>query len=442
MDKVWLNEYPPGVPSEINPDRYGSLLELIDESLQTWSERAAYRFMGQAWRFADLDRLSRAFAAWLQQQGMVQGDAVAVMLPNLPQYPVAVLGILRAGMVVVNVNPLYTARELRHQLADSGARAIVVAENFAATLQQSLEGGSPLGLRHVLLTAIGDMLAWPRSQLVNLAVRHVRKLVPPFELPQAVGWREALAQGQRRTWQRPVVTAGDVAVLQYTGGTTGVSKGAMLSHRNIVANLLQAEAWNAPVWSRLPDSEQPLILCALPLYHVFGFTVCMMLGLKLGTCNLLIVNPRDLAGLLKELARQPVHSFPGVNTLFHALVHHPQFEQADWSRLLITAGGGMAVQQATARLWQERTGVAICEGYGLSETAPCVTCNITSGRQFTGNVGLPIPSTEVAIVDDAGEPLPLGASGEIAVRGPQVMLGYWQRPDETAQAFTASGRCQ
>jgi long-chain acyl-CoA synthetase len=358
------------------------------------------------------------------------------MLPNVPQYPVAVSAILRAGYVVVNVNPLYTPRELEHQLKDSGAKAIVVLENFAATLAQVIDA---VPTKHVVLAAMGDTLGFVKGRLVNHVVRKVRKLVPEFSLPGAVRFNEAVAQGRRKTYTPPRIGPDDIAVLQYTGGTTGVSKGAVLLHRNLVANLLQAEAWNQPALKKIPPGEQIVTVCALPLYHIFGFNINMMLGMRMGGCNLLIANPRDIPAMLKELSQQRFHSLPAVNTLFNALANHPDFDKVDWSALKLSVGGGMAVQQATARLWLEKTGCPICEGYGLSETSPSATCNPVDATAYSGNIGLPLPNTELTLLDDDGREVPIGTPGEIAIRGPQVMAGYWQRPDETAKVMTADG---
>ncbi|MBA4108994.1 MAG: long-chain fatty acid--CoA ligase [Leptothrix sp. (in: Bacteria)] len=436
MDKIWLRHYPSGVPHEIDPSVYRSLVELMDEGFAAHRDKAAYKFMGQTWSFAQIDRLSQAFAAYLQGLGLPAGARVAVMMPNVPQYPVVVTAILRAGFVVVNVNPLYTPRELEHQLKDSGSQAIVIIENFAGTLQAVI---AQTPVQHVVLASMGDLLGVLKGSLVNHVVRRVRKLVPRFALPGAVRFNAALAQGRGRTYQPARPGPDDIAVLQYTGGTTGVSKGAMLLHRNIIANLLQSEAWNAPMWKQVPEGEQPTTVCALPLYHIFGFTVSMMVGLRLGTCNILIPNPRDLAATLKELSRHRFHSFPAVNTLFGALARHPDFNKVDWSHLRLSVGGGMAVQQATAKLWKEKTGCAVFEGYGLSETSPSVTCNPVTSTGYSGTIGLPLPSTEVCVLDDAGREVALGQPGELAVRGPQVMAGYWQRPDETAKVMTADG---
>ncbi len=436
MDKIWLKHYPPDVPAEIDPSVYRSLVELMDEGFAAHRDKPAYKFMGKAWTFEQIDLASQAFAAYLQRLGLQRGDRVAVMMPNVPQYPVVVTAILRAGLVVVNVNPLYTPRELEHQLRDSGSRAIIVLENFAATLQSVIE---QTGVQHVVLASVGDLLGSIKGALVNHVVRKVRKLVPAFVLPQAVRFNAALSKGRAHRFVAATPGPDDIAVLQYTGGTTGVSKGAVLLHRNIIANLLQSEAWNAPVWNQVPTGEQPTSVCALPLYHIFGFTVSMMYGLRKGACNILIANPRDLSGMLKELSKHRFHSFPAVNTLFNAMAHHPDFNKVDWSSLRLSVGGGMAVQQATAKLWKDKTGCTVFEGYGLSETSPSVTCNPVTNTAFSGTIGMPLPSTEVCVLDEDGGEVPLGMPGELAVRGPQVMAGYWQRPDETAQVMTADG---
>ena len=441
MEKSWLKQYPQGVSAEIKVDRYPSLLALVDDSLARHQALAAYKFMGRMIRYGEVDDASRALAAWLQGQGLVRGDRVALMMPNVPQYPVAVVALLRAGLVVVNVNPLYTPRELEHQLKDSGAKAIIVMENFAATLAAVL---AQVPVKTVLLAALGDMLGWARGRLVNHMVRHVRKLVPPFQFSGLPGlklerFNAALAAGRRMRLAPALVGPDDIAVLQYTGGTTGVSKGAVLLHRNLVANVLQAEAWYQPALKQIPAGEQIVTVCALPLYHIFGFSTNMMLSLRMGGCNLLIANPRDIPALLKDLAAQPFHSFPAVNTLFTAIANHADFDSVDWSHLKISVGGGMAVTQGTARLWLDKTGCPICEGYGLSETSPSATCNPVDALAYTGTIGLPMPSTELTLLDDDGAEVPPGSAGEIAIRGPQVMAGYWQRPDETAKAMTADG---
>lgn len=436
MEKVWLKHYPEGVPHEINPDQYPSLVALLEESFTKYAERPAFKFMGKTLTYAQLDEYSRIFAAYLQSLGLSQGDRVAIMMPNVPQYPIVVAAILRAGYVIVNVNPLYTSRELEHQLKDSGARAIVIIENFARTLQECL---AKTPVQHVVLAAMGDLLGFPKGALVNYVVRKVKKLVPAFDLPGAVRFNDAIAKGRSLTLRKPDIKPTDIAVLQYTGGTTGVSKGAVLLHRNIIANVLQSEAWNGPALKKIPPGEQTVTVCALPLYHIFAFTVNMMLSMRMGGCNILIPNPRDIPAVLKELSQHKFHSFPAVNTLFNALANHPDFDKVDWSSLKLSVGGGMAVQSATAKLWLQKTGCPICEGYGLSETSPSASCNPTDSTEFTGTIGLPLPSTEFKLLDDEGNEVPIGTPGEIAIRGPQVMAGYWQRPDETAKVMTPDG---
>ena len=436
MDKIWLKQYPAGVPAQIDVTLYPSLVALMEESFTKYRNLAAYIFMGRTITFGQVDDASRALAAYLQSLALDKGDRVAIMLPNVPQYPVAVAAILRAGYVVVNVNPLYTPRELEHQLKDSGAKAIVILENFAATLAQVTDA---VPTKKVVLASMGDMLGFVKGAIVNHVVRKVKKLVPSFALPSAVRFNDALSQGRRRTYTPPKIGPDEIAVLQYTGGTTGVSKGAVLLHRNLVANLLQAEAWYQPALKKIPAGEQIVTVCALPLYHIFGFNTNMMLSMRMGGCNMLIANPRDIAAVLKDLSQHKFHSFPAVNTLFNALANHPDFDKVDWSSLKISVGGGMAVQQATARLWLEKTGCPICEGYGLSETSPSATCNPVDSAAYSGNIGLPMPNTELALLDDAGHEVASGTPGEIAIRGPQVMAGYWQRPDETAKVMTADG---
>jgi long-chain acyl-CoA synthetase len=436
MERIWLKQYPAGVPSEVAVDVYSSLVALLDESFRKFASLPAYKFMGKRFTFAQIDTLSRAFASHLQACGLQKGDRVAVMMPNVPQYPVAVAGILRAGMVVVNVNPLYTPRELEHQLKDSGAKGIVILENFAATLQKVQDH---VPVQHVVLASLGDMLGWLKGKVVNHVVRKVKKMVPTYHLPEAVRFSDAVSQGRSLPYQPAAVTPDDVAVLQYTGGTTGVSKGAVLLHRNLVANVLQSEAWYQPALSKIPKGEQLVTICALPLYHIFGFNTNMMLGLRMGGLGILIPNPRDLPAMFKELAGERIHSFPAVNTLFHAMAHHADFNKVDWRHLKISVGGGMAVQQATAKLWLDKTGCPICEGYGLSETSPVAACNPVDATTYSGTIGLPVPNTDMTLLDDAGEAVALGAAGEIAIKGPQVMAGYWQRPDETARVMTPDG---
>jgi long-chain acyl-CoA synthetase len=436
MDKIWLRHYPAGVPAEVKTDVYPSLIALLEESFRKYRDLPAYKFMGKTITFGQVDDLSRAFAAYLQGLGLARGDRVALMMPNVPQYPVAVAGVLRAGFVVVNVNPLYTPRELEHQLKDSGAKAIVILENFAATLQQVIDA---VPTKKIVLTAMGDMLGMVKGLIVNHVVRNVKKMVPAFNLAGTVRFGDAIAQGRGKPYTAPQVGPDDVAVLQYTGGTTGVSKGAVLLHRNLIANLLQAEAWYQPALKKIPPGEQIVTVCALPLYHIFGFNTNMMLGMRMGGCNILIANPRDIGGMLKELSKSKFHSFPAVNTLFNAMANHPDFASVDWSSLKISVGGGMAVQSATAKLWLDKTGCPIVEGYGLSETSPSATCNPVDSAAYSGNIGLPMPNTELRLLDDDGNEVPIGVPGEIAIRGPQVMAGYWQRPDETAKVMTAEG---
>jgi long-chain acyl-CoA synthetase len=437
LNPVWLKSYPEGVPADIDPSQYSSLVGLLEESFSKYADRTAYSFMGKEMSFAQADQESLGLAAYLQSLGLSKGDRVAVMMPNVPQYPVAVAAILRAGLVVVNVNPLYTARELEHQLKDSGAKAIVIIENFAATLEKCI---AQTPVQHVILAAMGDRLGLLKGGLVNYVVRNVKKMVPPFRLPQAVRFNDALSKGRQQAFRKPELSADDIAVLQYTGGTTGVSKGAVLLHSNVIANVLQSEAWNAPVMKRIPAGEQPTSVCALPLYHIFAFTVNMMLGLRMGGKTILIPNPRDLPAVLKELSKHTFHSFPAVNTLFNGLANHPDFNTVNWSNLKVSLGGGTAVTPNVAKLWLEKTGCPICEGYGLSETSPSASCNPTTSTEFTGTIGVPLPGTWMKLLDDDGkEVTEVGQPGEIAIKGPQVMAGYWQRPDETAKVMTADG---
>jgi long-chain acyl-CoA synthetase len=439
MDRFWLKHYPPGVPADVDVDQYSSLVQLMEDGFAKYANRNAYAFMDRHYTFAEVDRHSAAFAAWLQGLGLARGARVAIMMPNVVQYPIAVAGVLRAGCVVVNVNPLYTPRELEHQLKDSGAEAIVILENFAATLQQVV---AKTQVRHVVVASIGDMLGFPKGAIVNFAVRSIKKMVPAYSLPGHVRFNDALDAGARGRLEPVQVGPQDVAFLQYTGGTTGVSKGATLTHRNLVANVLQLEAWVQPALtdtSRGPVPEQLVYICALPLYHVFALTVNLLGGVRLGSLNVLIANPRDIPGFVKELAKYRFNVIPGVNTLFNALAENPEFQKLDFSSLRISNGGGMAVQKAVADKWIRITGVPIVEGYGLSETSPVATSNPVMAREYNGTIGLPFPNTEIAILDDAGQPVPLGQPGEIAIRGPQVMAGYWNRPDETAKVMTPDG---
>ena len=436
LERPWLKAYPPGVPTDIDTSQYASLVGLMEESFKKNGSQVAYSFMGKDMTFGETDSLSIALAAYLQSLGLAKGDRVAIMMPNVPQYPIAVAAILRAGFVVVNVNPLYTPRELEHQLKDSGAKAIVIIENFASTLEQCI-ASTPV--KHIVLCAMGDRLGLLKGALVNYVVRSVKKMVPVFNLPGAVRFNDAVAQGTRATLKRPELKPADVAVLQYTGGTTGVSKGAVLLHSNVIANVLQSEAWNIPAMSTLQPGVQPVYVCALPLYHIFAFTVNMMLGMRTGGKNILIPNPRDIPAVLKELAKHKVNSFPAVNTLFNGLANHADFNTVDWAHLKISLGGGMAVTSSVAKLWLEKTGCPICEGYGLSETSPSASCNPTNSKAFTGTIGVPIPGTWFKLLDDDGNEVAPGQPGEIAIKGPQVMAGYWQRPDETAKVMTPDG---
>ncbi len=435
-ERIWLTSYPAGVPADIDAGVYSSLVDLMEECFRKHASQTAYSFMGQDISYAKTDDLSLVFAAYLQSLGLGKGDRVAIMMPNVPQYPVAVAAILRAGMVVVNVNPLYTPRELEHQLKDSGAKAVVIIENFAGTLEKCI-AATPV--KHVVLCAMGDQLGLLKGALVNYVVRNVKKMVPPFNLPGAVRFNQAVARGGKAVFNRPVIRPDDVAVLQYTGGTTGVSKGAVLLHRNVIANVLQSDAWYAPAMDKVPAGVQPVSVCALPLYHIFAFTIGMMLSMRNGAKLVLIPNPRDIPAVLKELSKHRIHSFPAVNTLFNALASHPDFHTVDWSQLKVSVGGGTAVQSAVAKLWLDKTGCSICEGYGLSETSPSVTCNPATSTEYTGTIGVPLPGTDIKLLDDDGNQVAPGEPGEIAIKGPQVMAGYWQRPDETAKVMTSDG---
>ena len=436
--RPWLQSYPDGVPATIEP--HGTLVDLLDSSFQQYASRHAALFLNQAITFRAIDEQSVALGAWLQGRGLARGARIALMMPNLPQYMVAIAAVLRAGYVVVNVNPLYTPRELQHQLVDSGAEAIVILENFAATLEEVIDQTS---VKHVVLVAMGDMLPLWRRHLVNFVVRHVRKMVPEFRLPAGNGrsvtrFNDAVEQGSRLKLAWAAITPEDIAFLQYTGGTTGVSKGATLLHRNVVANIQQSEAWFQPMLKRLGD-QQMTGVCALPLYHIFALTVSYFLGARMGQRMILIPNPRDLPALIGALKGHRIHMFPAVNTLYNALAHHADFARLDFSQLVVSNGGGMAVQKATAEKWLKVTGCPIAEGYGLSETSPVATANRIDLKEFTGTIGLPVPSTDIAIRDDDGQDVAMGQPGEICIRGPQVMAGYWRRPDETAQVMTADG---
>ncbi|WBX86698.1 AMP-binding protein [Achromobacter mucicolens] len=432
MERIWHKSYPYGVPAEIGTDSATTLVTIIQESFRRFPDKTAYISMGKSITYAELDALTRRFAAWLHANGLGRGDRVALMMPNLLQYPVCLFGALRAGCIVVNCNPLYTAHELEHQLADAGARAIVVADNFAATLQKALPATR---IERVLVTSIGEMLGPIKGRLVDFAVRRVKRMVPAWSLPGSQKLGDALRQARDLPFTDVPLTAADLAFLQYTGGTTGVAKAAMLSHGNLVANVSQAYAWVRPL---VKDGEE-CIVTALPLYHIFALTANCLTFMKLGASNLLIINPRDIPGLIKEMGKVPFSAFTGVNTLFNALLNHPEFAHLDFSRLRLTMGGGMAVQRSVADRWRAATGVSIAQAYGLTETSPAVTINPLDTKIFNGSIGLPVPSTDLSIRDDAGRELGVGENGEICVRGPQVTQGYWNRPDETALVMYPDG---
>lgn len=433
LSPVWLKYYPNGVPAQIDPLEYASLVDLIEQSLTRYADLPAFANFGTTLTYKELEQLSGDFAAFLQQTlKLAKGERVAVMMPNLLQYPVAVLGILRAGLIAVNVNPLYTARELQPQLTDAGAAAIVIVENSAHALSEIL---AETPIKAVITTRIGDLLDWPRSLLVNLAVKYLKRGVPSFKLPGAIPFRRALAMGAREKLGRPALNHEDIAFLQYTGGTTGISKGAILTHGNMVANTLQTVAWTGPFL----EKGKEIIVTALPLYHIFALTVNCLVFMRLGGLNVLITNPRDVKGFVNALCKVRFTCITGVNTLFNALLHAPGFESLDFSSLKLTVSGGMAVQPTVAEQWKRVTGNTLIEGYGLTEASPLVCANPFDAREFTGAIGLPVPSTECSIQDEEGNTLPFGKVGEICVRGPQVMKGYWNRPDETAKVLTRDG---
>ena len=439
MERFWLKQYPAGVPADIDASQYKSVAALIEESFRKYSTRDAYVSMGKAMTFGEVDELSRSFGAWLQSKGLSKGARVALMMPNVLQYPVAIAAVLRAGYVVVNVNPLYTPRELAHQLVDSGAEAIVILENFASTLEQVL---GKTQVKHIVVASMGDRFGFLKGTLVNFVVRNVKKMVPAYTLPDAVRFNAALAEGARLQLTPSAAGHEDPAFLQYTGGTTGVSKGATLVHRNVIANVLQSEAWMQPALNnpkKPAPPEQAIVACALPLYHIFALTVCCLLGMRTGAKNILIPNPRDLPAVVEALKPHKVALFPAVNTLYNVLADNEDFKKLDFSELRVSNGGGMAVQASVANKWLKLTGCPICEGYGLSETSPSATCNPTDTDVYTGTIGLPLPSTEIMILDDDAKAVPLGQPGEIAIRGPQVMTGYWQMPAETANVMTPDG---
>ena len=435
VDRIWLKHYPSGVPAEIDIHAYESLVDLLDESFEKFRDRDAYIFMGKHLKFGEAEEMSRALAAFLQSKGMKQGARVALMMPNVLQNPIGIAAVLRAGYTVVNVNPLYTPRELEHQLKDSGAEAIIILENFASTLEKVLPRTA---VKHVVLASIGELLGF-KGKIVNFVVRRVKKMVPAYSIPGAMWFADAVAVGRRLPFKKPKIGHDDIAFLQYTGGTTGVSKGATLLHRNVIANVLQNDAWLEPSLQKPPHVEQLIIVTALPLYHIFALTACFMLAMRVGGTLLLIANPRDIPAFVAELRKYKVNFLPAVNTLFNAMMQHPDFDKIDFSLLKVAIGGGMAVQKAVADRWVQRTGIPLSEGYGLSETSPSLTVVSPEMTEFTGTIGLPLPSTEIAIRDDDGKDVPLGQPGEICARGPQVMPGYWQRPGETEKVMTPDG---
>ncbi|GAC23879.1 MAG: long-chain-fatty-acid--CoA ligase FadD [Alteromonadaceae bacterium] len=426
MEKSWLKSYDARVPHEINPDSYASIVDILEQAVSTYADSVSYINLGKSITFKELDQQSKQFAAYLQHSGLKKGDAVAIMMPNLLQYPVALFGVLRAGMVVVNVNPQYTARELKHQLNDADAKAIVIVENFACTLSEVIDD-TPV--KTVMLTQIGDMLGFPKKWLTNLVVKHVKKMVPSFSLPSAIHFMDALKEGASKSYERPTLTGDDIAFLQYTGGTTGVSKGAMLSHRNMVANLEQASAILNTV--TVPNKE--LVVTALPLYHIFALQANCLLFLKLGCANLLITNPRDMPAFVSELGKYPFTVLTGVNTLFNGLLNTPSFAELDFSKVKFSLGGGMAVQRSVAERWYKLTGHVLLEGYGLTECSPIVSVNPPQLEQYNGSIGLPLPSTDIRLVDDDGVDVAPGEAGEMLVKGPQVMVGYLNRPEATEE---------
>ncbi|MDG4873780.1 long-chain fatty acid--CoA ligase [Mesorhizobium sp. WSM4935] len=435
-EKPWLKSYPKNMPAEIGALPYKSIGEFLVGACKQFAGQPAFVCMGKSITYAELERLSAAFGAYLQARGLEKGARVALMMPNVLQYPVAMMGILRAGYTVVNVNPLYTPRELEHQLKDSGAQAIVILENFAGTLQAVI---ARTPVKHVIVAAMGDMLGGLKGAIVNLVVRRVKKMVPAWSLPGHVKFNAVLKTGATIAFKPPTVSGDDIAFLQYTGGTTGVSKGAVLLHRNVLSNVAQNSLWVEDAYTVKPKPAHLNFICALPLYHIFALTVNALMGMQQGAQNVLIPNPRDIPGFVKELAKYPMHIFPGLNTLFNALLNNEEFRKLDFKPLVLTLGGGMAVQKGVAERWKALTGCPVSEGYGLSETSPVATANKFSSADFTGTIGLPLPSTEIAIRDDDGNNVPLGEVGEICIRGPQVMAGYWNRPDETAKAMTKDG---
>ncbi|MEN5178621.1 AMP-binding protein [Comamonas testosteroni] len=436
-ERPWLAAYPAEMPKDIDRDHVPTLVQLLNQAFIQYADRTALHFMGATFSYRQLDQYSTALAAYLQTLSLVKGDRVALMMPNVPQYAVAVAAVLRAGLVVVNVNPLYTSSELDHQLKDSGAKLMIVLENFGATVQNC---PAHRQLDKVIVCSMGDMLGFLKGNIVNWVVRHSKKLVPPFQIDRSIAFNDALREGERHQFSPVDVGADDIAALQYTGGTTGVAKGAVLLHRNLGSNVMQVQAWYGPALKTIPAGEQPLCVCALPLYHIFAFTVCFLLSMRLGHQVLLIPNPRDMKAVLGELGKYEFHTLPAVNTLFNGLMNHPDFDKVNWKNLRVVVGGGAAVQHAVAERWLQRTGQPIVEGYGLSETSPVASCNIVgTGKESSGSIGYPMPGTDLAILDDLGYPVAQGERGEVCIRGPQVMAGYWQRPDETAKAMTEDG---
>ena len=433
--KVWLKSYHPAVPHDLPPLKFASVSDMLLDACKRFGSKPAFQLMGKTISYAEVERASAAIGAYLQAKGLQKGARVALMMPNIMQYPVAILGVLRAGYIVVNVNPLYTPRELEHQLKDSGAEAIIIIENFATTLQAVV---AKTAVKHVIVTSMGDMLGL-KGHIVNFVVRKVKKMVPAYSLPGSVSFKTMLSEGSGRPLSSVALAGSDVAFLQYTGGTTGVSKGATLTHANILSNVAQSSEWLKPVFANRGYPEDLTFVCALPLYHIFALTVCMMMGMDLGGKNVLIPNPRDIPGFVKDIAKEKLHIFPGLNTLFNALLNNEDFQKLDFKPMLLTLGGGMAVQSGVAERWQKVTGCAIHEGYGLSETSPVASANRFDLPVYTGTIGLPFPSTDFAIRDDNGKDLPRGEVGEICIRGPQVMAGYWNRPDETAKVMTEDG---
>jgi long-chain acyl-CoA synthetase len=432
-ERPWLDHYPADVPAQIDVNEYASVPAMLDEAFERFSGRPAFASFGRQLSYNQIDEMSRQFAGYLTGElKLGKGDRIAIMMPNVLQYPIALFGALRAGLIVVNTNPMYTARELRHQLEDSGAKAIVVLDNFAATLQQVV---ADTRVQHIVTTGLGDLLGFPKAALLNFAVKHIKKMVPAFHLPQAVRFRDALARGATHPLPQVELNHDDVAFLQYTGGTTGVAKGAMLTHGNMIANMLQAGAW---IGGNAKPGEE-VIITALPLYHIFSLTANGLVFMRLGGLNWLITNPRDMPGFVKELRKSGFTALTGVNTLFNGLLNTPGFAELDFSKLHLTLGGGMAVQRAVAERWKKVTGCTLIEAYGLTETSPAACINPLDLKEYNGAIGLPVPSTDVAIWSEEGQPLPTGEVGELMVHGPQVMRGYWQRPDETAKVLGADG---